>query len=124
MKAWANVRRWPHRVTHPGYGDGLGTACKEVSRPRAGLSRCLPADRKPPPCSRLALLILTDQGWRLPRPPAGLPAGLREPAAGLLAGLLRGFCTLDRLPLDKLVPLPVAIARCAAGLRLFSPICG
>ena len=33
---------WPHRVTPPGYGDGLGTACKEVSRPRAGLSRCLP----------------------------------------------------------------------------------
>jgi hypothetical protein len=66
-------------------------------------------DRKAP---ELALLVPTDQGWRLPRPPAGLPAGLPEPAAALLAGLLRGFCALNGLPLDTLVPLPVAKARC------------
>ena len=51
------------------------------------------------------------QGWRLPLPPAGLPAGLTEPATGLLAGLLRGFCTLNGLALEKLVPLPSATAR-------------
>ncbi|MGN6281044.1 hypothetical protein, partial [Frateuria sp.] len=41
-----------------------------------------------------------DQGWRLPRPPAGFPAGVRAPAEGLPAGLLRGFCALNGLPLE------------------------
>lgn len=30
-------------------------------------------------------LTSTNHDWRLPRPPAGLPAGLREPATGLPA---------------------------------------
>ena len=51
-----------------------------------------------------ARLIPTNQDGRLPRPPAGLPAGLRAPAAGWPAGLPRGFCALNGLPLDERLP--------------------
>jgi hypothetical protein len=74
--------------------------------------------------SRLATIWSTNQGWRFARPPPGLPADLRESAVDLLAGLLRGFCTLNGLPRDKFVPLSAAPAPSAAGLRLFSPVCG
>lgn len=63
------------------------------------------------PVLELAILVATHQGWRLPLPPSGLLAGLRELATGLLADLLRGFCTLNGLSPEKLVPLPSVIAR-------------
>ena len=64
------------------------TQIDDARRPDARRSRAAACQKAVP---GRALLIPTDQGWRLPRPPAGLPTGLREPAAGLLAALLRGF---------------------------------
>ena len=89
-----------------------------------GYSRRVRTTKRTVAMESVECLIPTDQGSRFLRPPAGLPTGLRESAAGLLAGLLRGFCTLNGLPLDKPVPIPAASARFAGGLLLFSPICG